>query len=261
MTNVFFRLKTEELLNQILQVKTFIKKHNPTIGILTEEILRDFLAKYLPAGVAVEQGFVINEQGELSKQIDILIYDNQLYAPLYRINNIVVVPSKAVLDVVEVKTTINSKAAFHDIIRYFYSISEILDSKTVKRLFIFNSAETYKLSDYFHSFKHPGIYQSFDHDTFRNLPNTITGVQSSYHLEQNYVVFDNTMMGYLSYNYTDITDQDISSLEFFFKSVYKNVFEYNLSKTTKKFKDNKKFKVIEEGINLNSISLIGLFEM
>jgi len=130
MTNEFFRLKTEELLNQILQVKAFIKKHNPTIGILTEEILRNFLATYLPAGVAVEQGFVINEQGEMSKQIDILIYDSQLYAPLYRVNDIVVVPNKAVLDVIEVKTTINSKTAFHEIIKYFYSISSILDSET-----------------------------------------------------------------------------------------------------------------------------------
>ena len=34
MTNEFFRLKMEELLNETLQVKPFIKKHSPTIGVL-----------------------------------------------------------------------------------------------------------------------------------------------------------------------------------------------------------------------------------
>lgn len=91
MINEFFRLKTEELLNEILQVKIFIKKHNPTIGILTEEILRKFLSTYLPKGVAVEQGFIIDETGNMSKQIDIIIYDNQFFAPLYRVNDIVIV--------------------------------------------------------------------------------------------------------------------------------------------------------------------------
>lgn len=260
MTNDFFRLKTEELLNQILQVKTFIKKHNPTIGILTEEILRNFLATYLPAGVAVEQGFVINESGELSKQIDILIYDNQLYAPLYRINDIVVVPNKAVLDVIEVKTTIKSKTAFHEIIDYFYSVSKILDYRTAKRLFIFNSAPVDSLNGYFHSFKHPDSYQQFDHDTFHFLPNTITGIQSSYHLRQDHVVFDRDMMGYMSYNYKDNTKKDISSLELFFKDVYEHVFNYNLSKTTDKFRNDIEFKLIDKK-NLDSIFAIELFDM
>ena len=96
MNNEFYRLKTAELLNEILQIKTFIKNHNPTIGVLTEEILRKFLSTYLPKGVAIEQGFIIDEEGNLSKQIDIIIYDNQLYSPLYRVNDIVVVPNKSV---------------------------------------------------------------------------------------------------------------------------------------------------------------------
>jgi hypothetical protein len=79
MTNEFFRLKTEELLNAILQIKAFIRKHNPTIGVLTEEILRKFLLTYLPQGVAVEQGFVINKNGDLSRQIEIKIFDNHLF--------------------------------------------------------------------------------------------------------------------------------------------------------------------------------------
>lgn len=260
MTNEFFRLKTEELLNEISQVKTFIKKHNPTIGILTEEILRKFLSTYLPKGVAVEQGFIIDENGKISRQIDIIIYDNLLYAPLYRINDIVVLPNKSVIEVIEVKTTVNSKTLFHDIIKYFYSISEVLDYRTKKRLFIYNSATITKLNEYFHNYKHSGDYQKFDHDTFQYLPNTITGIQSSYHLGKDYVTFTTDMMGYSSYNYLDNTNKDISSLELFFKSIYENIFEYNLSKTNEEFRKNTDFQIKNEK-DLKSISAIELFDL
>lgn len=196
----------------------------------------------------------------MSKQIDIIIYDNLLYAPLYRINDIVIVPNKSVLEVIEVKTTVNSKTAFHDIIRYFYSVSEILDYRTKKRLFIYNSATTFKLDEYFHNFKHTGEYQIFDHDTFQYLPDTITGIQSSYHLGKDYVTFDHDMMGYTSYNYLDNTNKDISSLELFFKSIYDKVFEYNLSKTDKEFRNNTEFEIKNKG-NLKSMFAIELFNM
>jgi hypothetical protein len=260
MINEFFRLKTEELLNEILQVKIFIKKHNPTIGILTEEILRKFLSTYLPKGVAVEQGFIIDETGNISKQIDIIIYDNQFFAPLYRVNDIVIVPNKSVLDIVEVKTTVNSKSAFHEIIKYFSSVSEVLDYRTKKRLFIYNSATTFKLNQYFHNYNHTGDYQMFDHDSFNYLPDTITGIRSSYHLGKDQVTFDSDMIGYTSYNYLDNTNKDISSLEIFFKSIYDRVFEYNLSKTEKEFRNNTSFE-IKNKRNLKNISAIELFNM
>lgn len=259
MTNEFFRLKTEELLNEILQIKTFIKKHNPTIGVLTEEILRKFLKTYLPKGVAVEQGFVIDESGSLSRQIDIIIYDDQFYAPLYRINDIVVVPNKSVLSIIEVKTTVKSKSAFHEIIRYFASISPILDYKTDKHLFIYNASATDKLDQYFQQYKHPGTYQKFDHDTFQHLPESITGIKSSYHLRKDHLAFDSDAIGYCSYNYLDNTNMDISSLELFFKNIHSKVTHYNLEKTSDDFRKGREFLLNSES-NLKSISVIELFE-
>jgi len=46
MTN-YFELLSLELLNKLNQVKIFIKKHNPTIGVLTEEILRGLRGRCL----------------------------------------------------------------------------------------------------------------------------------------------------------------------------------------------------------------------
>jgi hypothetical protein len=55
----------------------------------------------------VEQGFIIDSAGGLSKQCDILIYDSHRYAPFYRVEGVVVVPAEAVIAIIEVKTSIN----------------------------------------------------------------------------------------------------------------------------------------------------------
>ncbi len=53
MTN-YFELVSQELLGKLAQIRAYITKHNPTIGVLTEEIVRDFLSTHLPNVVSVE---------------------------------------------------------------------------------------------------------------------------------------------------------------------------------------------------------------
>jgi hypothetical protein len=275
MFNEFYRLKAEELLNELSQVRTFVKKHNPTIGILTEEVLRKFLSTFLPKRVSVEQGFIVGEDGTLSKQVDIIIYDSQCYAPFYRINNIVVVPSSSVLAIVEVKTTVRGKKAFHELIKYFYSLSNQLSITTNKYLFIYNSADVEMLDGYFRSFDHSKsglkrsdtefetgdtqVYQEFDHDTFHYLPDSITGINSSYHLQKDYVtLFGRDMMGYLSYNYIDNTDKDISSLELFYRDIFAHVIRSFLAGMDQ---GNNLERDLKKDRNLKSVSAIELFYM
>ena len=194
----YFRLVSNELLNKLNQIRHFIKKHNPTIGVLTEEILRDFLKTYLPKSISVEQGFIMSSSGELSKQCDILIYDSFRFAPLYRLNGIVIVPTESVLAIVEVKTTV-TKQICHDAIDYFKNVKAISSSKTY--LFIYNSCEISKLENYLMTYKHEGDYQKFDHDTFSLLPDEITGLNNSYHLKKDSVISNRDMIGYSSFFY------------------------------------------------------------
>jgi len=256
----YFRLVSEELFNKLNQVKTFITKHNPTIGILTEEILKTFLRNYIPKGVSVEQGFVLNKNGKLSKQCDVIIYDSELYAPFYRINDIVVVPAESVISIIEIKTTIKNKELFHQVIDYFKSFTEILEPETKKHLFIYNAPSISKLDEYFQKYKHPGEYQQFDHDTFYELPDTITGIKKSYHLRKDYVVFERDAMGYSSYNYETENNVDISALELFYANVYKQVECYLNSKTKNKHEMTTR-EEYQENRKLKSISAIELFDM
>jgi len=220
----YFKLVSDELLIKLNQTRQFIKKHNPTIGIITEEIIRNFLRTYLPKSISVEQGFILSENGEISKQCDILIYDSNFYAPFYRINDIVVVPADSVIAVIEVKTTL-TKPIFHNVIRYFENISSITRAK--KYLFVYNSCDINNLSGYFNSFKHKGDYQQFDHDTFQSLPDEITGINNSYHLKKDYVVGDRDEKGYSSFFFKDEKGTEIGALQNFYISVYSLIEEYN----------------------------------
>ncbi|WP_278957049.1 DUF6602 domain-containing protein [Aquipseudomonas alcaligenes] len=251
----YFEFVSQELLIKLAQIKSYITKHNPTIGVLTEEILRSFLKDHLPTLVSVEQGFIINAKGELSKQCDILIYDSLSYSPLYRVNDIVVIPSESVLAVIEVKTTIN-KSIFHKAIDYFKSFDYLPNAKTY--LFIFNSNSIKRIGGYFHSFKHEGSYQSFDHDTFQYLPDEITGINESYHLRKDSIITDRDMFGYSSWFYEDSKGSEINALQHFYSSIRTVVDEY-IEKHYKNIKSQKQND--HSNLNLKSIFAIELFGM
>ena len=253
----YFKLVSDELLIKLNQTRQFIKKHNPTIGLLTEEILRSFLKTHLPKSISVEQGFVLSEEGNLSKQCDILIYDSNFYAPFYRINDIVVIPSESVIAVIEVKTTL-TKTIFHEVIRYFEDISAVTNAK--KYLFIYNSCKIDRLSEYFYSFKHKGDYHFFDHDTYQLLPDEITGINHSYHLKKDYVVGDRDEMGYSSFFFNNQDGTEISALQNFYLSVYSLVEEYNRKHMNKTELKTNRESYYPHG-TLKNYFAFGLFDM
>jgi len=77
--------------------------HGPTLGAEKEELVRSFLEQRLPRRYHVATGFV---EG-FDRQIDVLIYDQIDYAPLFRSGNLVVIPREAVRAVIEVKSNLS----------------------------------------------------------------------------------------------------------------------------------------------------------
>lgn len=78
--------------------------HGPTVGGQREELLRALLERHVPQRFHVATGFTEGSD----RQIDILIYDQLEYAPLFRAGNLVVVPFEAVRAVIEVKSNLTS---------------------------------------------------------------------------------------------------------------------------------------------------------
>ena len=220
----YFDHASRELQSKIAQAKVYIVNHNPSTGAMAEAVLRQFLKEHLPGAVSVGQGFITDTSGRISKQCDILIYDSQRYAPFFRAEDVVVVPAEAVIAIIEVKTSINRRA-FHDVIDYFASFKDLsLEARTY--LFMFNAPSLKAVSRHFRTFKHPGDYQEFDHDTYQFLPDEITGLDNSYHLGKSWVTYERDGVGYHSYFFKDLEGTEINALEHFFLSVYSTVETY-----------------------------------
>lgn len=79
-------------------------------GDHTESSWRDFLKNVLPKKYGIDRGYLIDSYGNVSDQIDAIIYD-ALYSPLIMISasGEKFIPVEAVYSIIEIKPTINKK--------------------------------------------------------------------------------------------------------------------------------------------------------
>lgn len=94
-----------------------------TMGASREKAVRDKLKQVLPQGAGVGTGFVIDLQGNVSQQMDIILYEQAL-CPVYRINDsdeAAYYPCEGVFAVGEVKSDIGTKE-FNDILQKIESV-------------------------------------------------------------------------------------------------------------------------------------------
>ena len=86
--NRFYQIEQEQLLLEAEKVSLFTK-HNPTIGSYREAILRDYIRKFIPPSLSIKSGFVATTSTQesllenTSRQIDVLVYDNDQYLSLF----------------------------------------------------------------------------------------------------------------------------------------------------------------------------------
>lgn len=92
---------TSELLAKSRRIDLLVG-HSGTVGSYREELLRGLLKRLLPRRYEATTGFI---EG-CPRQLDIIVWDVENYAPLFREQNFVVVPLASVRAVIEVKTTL-----------------------------------------------------------------------------------------------------------------------------------------------------------
>lgn len=81
--------------------------HPGEFGTYREAIVRDFLQSFLPQRLAIDTGFVVNALGEISGQIDLVIYDPLLTPPLESKNRQRFFPVETVIAAGEVRSDVN----------------------------------------------------------------------------------------------------------------------------------------------------------
>ena len=97
-----------------------------TVGQSRELAIRDKLQKMLSRGIGVGSGFVIDSYGQSSKQMDIVLYEEDL-CPVFRLNDsneAAYYPCEGVFAIGEVKSTIGSKEV-EDILEKIGSVRKL----------------------------------------------------------------------------------------------------------------------------------------
>jgi hypothetical protein len=224
----YFELVSREFELRISQIRQFIKKHNPSIGAFNEEILRTFLRDYLPKWVSVGQGFILNRQGDSSPQIDIIIYNSMFYAPLYSVNDLVVLQPESVLLVIEVKTKLNKKI-LHETIAKNKELKKI-NPEIESKVFIYNPPATKIVIEYLNDF-------DFSEYEDNELIDSIYGLSKFCLLKSNITTKEKSGIGYMNGIYKTTSTSKNAVFEAFYYHVYQLV-ESSINKSLKKGIDN-----------------------
>ena len=84
------------------------------------------LRAYLPERYKVDNGFVVDYEGSISDQIDIIIYDRHFTPFIFRGENIVYIPAEGVYAIFEVKPNFSKS-------NYNYAVDKLNSVKKLKR--------------------------------------------------------------------------------------------------------------------------------
>ena len=83
--------------------------HPTAVGDVSELEWVRLLADYLPRRYCVEKGFVVDHKGNVSDQIDLLVYDKQYTPFIFHLNGVKYIPAEAIYAAIECKQEISKK--------------------------------------------------------------------------------------------------------------------------------------------------------
>lgn len=105
--NIFINLQ-KQMITKLITDKTIIE-HPSIKGDASELNWIDMLNNYLPKRYKVDKAFILDSNGNLSEQMDIVIFDQQYSPFLFHQDNAKYIPAESVYAVFEVKQTVNKK--------------------------------------------------------------------------------------------------------------------------------------------------------
>ncbi len=82
--------------------------HKLLKGELRELLVSDFLSHFLSHSFEIGSGIVVNQQGDQSRQTDVIIYDATILPPFIKAQHLGVYPAECVLATIEVKSFLST---------------------------------------------------------------------------------------------------------------------------------------------------------
>jgi len=82
-------------------------EHKLLKGELREIFVSNLIKNFLPSNFEVGSGVIVNQKGDQSSQIDVLIYDKSFLPPFIKESNLGVYPAESVLAIIEVRSRLD----------------------------------------------------------------------------------------------------------------------------------------------------------
>jgi hypothetical protein len=101
-----FQKSSSSLRNKFEEIRVAVE-HRGLKGNANEQIVSEFLEKYLPSKIGFSTGEVIDSDGNRSKQIDVLAFDAASAPQFFQVGDIRILPVESVYAVFEVKAVLN----------------------------------------------------------------------------------------------------------------------------------------------------------
>jgi len=116
----------DEEMRQKLSSKIDEIYHPTAKGSETELNWIGLLRNYLPERYSVDSGFIVDHEGNISDQIDIIIYDRHFTPFIFRGENVVYIPAEGIYAVFEVKPKLSKT-------NYDYAVNKLKSVQRLKR--------------------------------------------------------------------------------------------------------------------------------
>ncbi len=106
--------RADEFKARLNRIRSFVPNHNLTSGTANEMILRNFLSELSPGRYNVGQGFICDptRSDKVSKQCDIIVYDQIDFPLVHSEGEIKIVWPNSVKIIIEVKTKLDKKSLY-----------------------------------------------------------------------------------------------------------------------------------------------------
>ncbi len=102
----YFSEVSAQLRKQAKLLSDAFSSHHPSSGTNKERLISDFINNYVPKKFTVDTGIVMERNGVLSNEADIVIADSINNAPLFPDGEKKLWPVESVYEVIEVKSTL-----------------------------------------------------------------------------------------------------------------------------------------------------------
>ena len=146
-------------------------EHDLEDGKYREYLVKKVFDKIIPSKYSITNGFIIDSDNNISKEMDIIIYDKN-YVPPFFDETYTVVPIEAVIAVIQVKTTLDS-GTIADSIENLNSIDK-LNSKVGGKIIPASGIGILENSDFLVKTAEIGVIMSTDRKKYARIEQSST---------------------------------------------------------------------------------------